>query len=51
MKYLKLKTSSDYEIAISNNDGTYSYVQSEDNLNLAIDIADNLKNAKIKEYQ
>ena len=46
MKYLKLKTSSDYEIAISNNDGTYSYVQSEDNLNLAIDIADNLKNAK-----
>lgn len=46
MKYLKLKTSSDYEIAISNDDGTYSYVQSEDNLNSAIDIANNLKNAK-----
>ncbi len=46
MKYLKLKTSSDYEIAISNDDGTYSYVQSEDNLNLAIDIANNLKNTK-----
>lgn len=46
MKYLKLKTSSDYEIAISNDDGTYSYVQSEDNLNSAINIANNLKNAK-----
>ena len=46
MKYLKLKTSSDYEIAISNDDGTYSYVQSEDNLNSAIDIANNLKNTK-----
>ncbi len=51
MKYLKLKTSSDYEIAISNDDGTYSYVQSEDNLNLAIDTANNLKNTKIKVYQ
>ena len=46
MKYLKLKTSSDYEIAISNDDGTYSYIQSEENLNLAIDIANNLKNTK-----
>ena len=46
MKYLKLKTSSDYEIAISNDDGTYSYIQSEDNLNSAIDIANNLKNTK-----
>ena len=46
MKYLKLKTSSDYEIAISNDDGTYSYVQSEDILNSAIDIANNLKNTK-----
>ncbi len=46
MKYLKLKTSSDYEIAISNDDKTYSYVQSEDNLNSAIDIANNLKNTK-----
>ena len=46
MKYLKLKTSSNYEIAISHDDGTYSYVQSEDNLNSAIDIANNLKNAK-----
>ena len=46
MKYLKLKTSSDYEVAISNYDGTYSYIQSEDNLNLAIDIANNLKNTK-----
>ena len=32
MKYLKLKTSSDYEIAISNDDGTYSYIQSEDTI-------------------
>ena len=46
MKYLKLKTSSDYEVAISNYDGTYSYVESEDNLNSAIDIANNLKNTK-----
>lgn len=46
MKYLKLKTSSEYEIAISNDDGTYSYIQSEDNLNSAIEIAKNLKNAK-----
>ena len=46
MKYLKLKTSSDYEIAISNDDGTYSYIQSEDNLNSAIDTANNLKNTK-----
>nr|WP_317332019.1 S-layer homology domain-containing protein [uncultured Romboutsia sp.] len=46
MKYLKLKTPSNYEIAISNDDGTYSYVQSEDNLNSAIDIANNLKNTK-----
>ena len=46
MKYLKLKTSSEYEVAISNDDGTYSYVQSEDNLNSAIDIANNLKNTK-----
>lgn len=48
MKYLKLKTSSEYEIAISNDDGTYSYIQSEDNLNSAIDIANNLKNTKNK---
>ena len=46
MKYLKLKTSSEYEIAISNDDGTYSYIQSEDNLNSAIDIANNLKSTK-----
>lgn len=46
MKYLKLKTASDYEIAIANDDGTYSYVQSKDNLNSAIDIANNLKNTK-----
>ena len=46
MKYLKLKTSSDYEIAISNDDGTYSYIQSEDNLNSAIETANNLKNTK-----
>ena len=48
MKYLKVKTTSDYEIAISNDNGTYSYVQSEDNLDLAINIANNLKNTKNK---
>ena len=46
MKYLKLKTASEYEIAISNDDGTYSYIQNEENLNSAIDIANNLKNTK-----
>ena len=46
MKYLKLKTSSNYEIAIANSDGTYSYIQSEDDLESAIDISNNLKKIK-----
>lgn len=39
IKYLKLKTSSNYEVAISNSDGTYTYVSSKEDLQSAIDIA------------
>ena len=39
IKYLRLKTDSNYEIALSNSDETYSYLSSCDDLQSAIDLA------------
>lgn len=43
IKYFKLKTNKNYEIALSNGNGNYSYMESVDTLSEAIDIANKLK--------
>ncbi|MGL6107352.1 glucosaminidase domain-containing protein [Romboutsia sp.] len=47
IKYLKTKTSSKYEIALAYENGDYAYVDNSDDINAAIEMADNMQN-KVK---